>query len=989
MQAKKSSSSHPARRHKISPQKRVPAADKSKPFPIVGIGASAGGLKAFEQFFANLPADSGAAFVLVPHLDPTHVSMLPDLLRKYTKMPVVQAENGMKILPNRVHVMAPNSEMIVTRATLLLKKPTEPRGLRLPIDTFLRSLAEDQKQKAVCIILSGNGSDGTLGLRAIKGNLGLAIAQEPSSAEYDSMPRSAIATGMVDYVLPPEKMAARLVSYLRRVEPPHVSVAGGSSEKAPESLQRIFQLLRSRTSHDFSCYKTNTLCRRIERRMSVHEIESLADYVDYLERNPQEVVTLFKELLIGVTNFFRDPDAFAQLSSRLRSEVLADKPKDYAVRVWVPGCSSGEEVYSLAIILQECKDALKKTWKIQIFGTDIDADAIDTARAGLYPASIVTDIPAERLKRYFVAEGNAYRVKKEIREMAVFAIQDLLKDPPFTKLDLLSCRNLLIYLDGEVQKKLLPLFHYALKPDGMLFLGSSESINAFADLFSVVDKKWKIFRRRASSFAADAIVQFPTGVPRAETAKPAPRGQNPAGQTKNLAEVAQRLLVGQYAPPTVFVDSAGEIFYTHGRTGKYLELAPGQANLNVLEMAREGIRHELAAAIRKARLQRRNVTLEALQVKSNGGSVWLNMTVTPVRLGEGVGELFMVVFEDVEPKQAKTGKTGKAVVSARAARRIAQLEQEIGQSQEHLQTTVEELETSNEELKSSNEELQSTNEELQSTNEELETSKEELQSLNEEMVTVNAELQGKIDELSHSNDDMKNLLDSTKIATIFLDSDLCIKRFTSEATKVINLIPGDVGRPIGHIVSNLERDSLAADARRVIDSLVPKERQVRTKDGCWYLNRIIPYRTLDNVIDGVVATFIDISEQKIVEAAISDRNLAEGIVETVREPLMVLDQNLKVVAANSAFCSLFQVIADRAVGHGFFALEDGQWNIAPLRELLEKVLPQNSQINEFIVDHNFLKVGHKKLSLNARRVYREGVGTETILVTFRDVTDGG
>jgi len=989
MPAKKSAKRRPERRDKVSPEKRVSAADKRKPFPIVGMGASAGGLRAFEQFFASMPLDSGAAFVLVPHLDPSHVSMLPDLLRKYTKMPVVQAENGMKILPNRVHVIAPDSVMVVSRSTLLLTKPKEPRGLRLPIDTFFRSLAEDRKDKAVCIILSGNGTDGSLGLRAVKAGFGFAIAQEPSTAEYDSMPRNAIATGMVDYVLPAEKMAARLVSYLQHGAPPLVSMAGGSTKKAPESLQKIFQLLRSRTSHDFSGYKTNTLYRRIERRMSVHEIERLPDYVDYLERNPQEVVTLFKELLIGVTNFFRDPDAFAQLSSRLRSEVLADKPKDYTIRVWVPGCSSGEEVYSLAIMLQECRDTLKKSWKIQIFGTDIDADAIDTARAGLYPASIVTDMPAERLKRYFVPEGNAYRVKKEIREMAVFAIQDLLKDPPFTKLDLLSCRNLLIYLDGELQKKLLPLFHYALKPEGILFLGSSESISGFADLFSVVDRKWKIFRRRASSYAADAIVQFPIGVPRAETAMPAPRGQSPAGRTKNLAEVAQKLLVSQYAPPTVFVDSAGEILFTHGRTGKYLELAPGQANLNVVEMAREGIRHELAAAIRNARLRRRNITLEGLQVKANGGFEEVNMTVTPVRPEEGVGEIFMVVFEDMGPKQAKSGKTGKAVVPATAARRIAHLEQELGHSQERLQTTVEELETSNEELKSSNEELQSTNEEMQSTNEELETSKEELQSLNEELVTVNAELQGKIDELSHSNDDMKNLLDSTKVATIFLDGDLCIKRFTSDATKVINLIPGDVGRPIAHLVSNLQQDSLAADARQVMDSLVPKERQVRTNDGRWYLNHVIPYRTLDNVIDGVVATFVDISEQKIAEAAITARDLAEGIVETVREPLLALDQNLKVIAANSAFCSLFQLTADRIVNQEFFSLEDGQWNIAPLRDLLEKVLPHNAQINEFFIEHDFLKVGQKKLRLNARRIHREGIGTEAILLTISDVTEGG
>jgi two-component system, chemotaxis family, CheB/CheR fusion protein len=976
------------RRAKPSSQKKSAPGEKSQAFTIVGIGASAGGLKAFEQFFANLPPDSGAAFVLVPHLDPSHVSVLPDLLRKYTKMPVVQAEDGMKILANRVHVIAPNCEMVVMHGTLLLKRLKEPRGLRLPIDMFFRSLAEDRKDKAVCIILSGNGTDGSLGLRAVKAELGLAIVQDPDSAEYDSMPRSAIETGLVDYILPPEKMAAQLVTYLRHAEFRHGPSAVGAAEKAPESLQKIFQLLRSRTSHDFSFYKKNTLCRRIERRMSVHQIENLSDYAIYLDRNPQEVVTLFKELLIGVTNFFRDPQGFAALSSCLRSEVLADKPKDYTIRVWVPGCSSGEEVYSIAIILRECSEALKKTWKIQIFGTDIDDDAINAARAGLYPASVAADVPTDRLKRYFVAEGNAYRIKKEIREMVVFATQDLLKDPPFTKLDLLSCRNLLIYLEGELQKKLLPLFHYALKPDGILFLGPSESINGFTDLFSVIDRKWKIFRRRASSHTAEAFVPLPAAGPRTQIAKPAVPSQKSVTRPSSVADVAQKLLMDHYAPPAVFIDHAGEILYTHGRTGKYLELAQGHAHLNVLEMAREGLRHEVAAAIRKARLQRQKVTLERLQVKTNGGFQWVNMTVTPVHRQEGIGETFMVVFEDVAPKPMKTGKTTKAVVAATAARRIAQIEQELRHTQEHLQTTIEELETSNEELKSSNEELQSTNEELQSTNEELETSKEELQSLNEELVTVNAELQGKIEELSNANDDMKNLLDSTKIATIFVDNHLCIKRFTSEATKIINLIQSDVGRPISHIVSNLEHESLAADAQEVIDSLVPKERPVRTKEGRWYLNRIIPYRTLGNVIDGVVITFTDISEQKIAEAAIDARNLAEGIVETVREPLMVLDRNLKVIAANSAFCRLFQVTADGTVGREFFALGDGQWNIAQLRDLLENLLPHNTQINEFIIEHDFHKVGRKKLSFNARRIHRESVGTETILLTIKDITAG-
>ena len=909
MAAKKSSASRPARRVKTPPKKPSPKVG-SAGFPIVAMGASAGGLKAFEQFFANMPPESGAGFVLVPHLDPSHSSMLPDLLRKYTKMAVLQAEDGMKVQRDRVHVLPPNTEMVIMHGALLLKRPKEPRGLRLPIDTFFRSLAEDQKDKAIGIILSGNGTDGTLGLKAIKAELGMAMAQDPSSGEYESMPRSAIETGMVDYILTPEKMPAQLVTYIKHGVSRRVPMVVGGAERAPESLQKIFQLLRSGTGHDFSFYKKNTLCRRIERRMSVHQIERLPDYVSYLERNPKEVTALFKELLIGVTNFFRDSQAFEALSRCLMAEVLADKSQDDAVRVWVPGCSSGEEVYSIAILLRECMDKLKKNLRVQIFGTDIDDDAIDMARAGLYPASIAADVTPERLKRFFVAEEGAFRIKKEIREMAVFAIQDVLKDAPFTKLDLLSCRNLLIYLDAELQKKLLPLFHYTLRPDGILFLGSSESVDGFTDLFSLLDKKWKLFKRRPTAASVEAVVPFPAAPPQLQGGKPAPSRPTGTARESAILDVAQKLLIEAYAPPCVFVDANGEILYTHGKTGKYLELAPGHANLNVLEMAREGIRHELASALRRARLQKRPISLAGLEVKTDGGSQRLSLTVKPVRRVEGIGELLVVVFEDVAPKQLKLEKA-RIAFTPTARQRIAQLEQELKYSQEHLQTTIEELETSNEELKSSNEELQSTNEELQSTNEEIETSKEELQSVNEELVTVNAELQGKIEDLSRASDDMKNLLDSTKIATIFLDRQLCIKRFTPEATKIINLIQGDVGRPVGHIVSNLEQDTLSRDAQEVLDSLVSMEKPVRTKDGRWYLNWVIPYRTLDNLIDGVVVTFTDISEQKIAESILAARNLAEGIVETVGDPLVALDGRLRVVAANTAFYRLFQTLPDR------------------------------------------------------------------------------
>ena len=817
MAAKKSSATRPARRAKTPPQKPSPKAE-SAGFPIVAIGASAGGLKAFEQFFANMPPESGVGFVLVPHLDPSHASMLPDLLRKYTKMAVLQAEDGMKVQRDRVHVLPPNTEMVIMHGSLLLKKPKEPRGLRLPIDTFFRSLAEDQRDKAIGIILSGNGKDGTLGLKAIKAELGMAMVQDPSSAEYDSMPSSAIETGMVDYILTPEKMPAQLVTYKKHRVSRRVPMVVEGARSASESLQKIFQLLRSGTGHDFSFYKRNTLCRRIERRMSVHQIERLPDYVSYLERTPQEVTTLFKELLIGVTNFFRDSQAFESLNRCLMAEVLANKSKDDAVRVWVPGCSSGEEVYSIAIILRECMDKLKKDFRVQIFGTDIDGDAIDMARAGLYPASIVADVTPERLKRFFVAEEGAFRIKKEIREMVVFAIQDVLKDAPFTKLDLLSCRNLLIYLDVELQKKLLPLFHYTLRPDGILFLGSSESIDGFTDLFSLLDKKWKLFKRRPTAASAEAVVPFPASSPQAERRRDraGPRAKTPSWTwRKNCSSRPMRLPAFSSMPTE----------RSSTRTAKPESTWNWPKGMPISTSSKwRGRESDMNWHRPFGEQDRRKdlISLDGLEVKTDGGSQRLTLTVKPVRRVEGIGELLMVVFEDVAPKQLKLGKA-RIAFTPTATHRISQLEQELKYSQEHLQTTIEELETSNEELKSSNEELQSTNEELQSTNEELETSKEELQSLNEELVTVNAELQGKIEDLSRANDDMKNLLDSTKIATIFLDSQLCIRRFTPEATKIINLIQSDVGRPVSHIVSNLEQDTLSRDAQEVLDSLVSKE----------------------------------------------------------------------------------------------------------------------------------------------------------------------
>ena len=846
---------------KQAKRKTTAAPKKTGGFYIVGMGASAGGLEAFELFFKSMPPDSGMTFILVPHLDRTHVSLMPELIQKCSKMKVLQVTDGIEVKPNAVYIVPPNKDLAIISATLQLLDPARGRGPRLPIDYFLRSLAQDQGDKAVGIILSGMGTDGTLGLRAIKQELGMAIVQDPATAKYDSMPRSAIDTDLVDYILSPEQMPQQLLAYVKhagRKPAPKLVPAKATSANA---LQKIFILLRSHTGHDFSGYKPSTVCRRIERRMNVHQVDKISDYVRYLQENSLEGNILFRELLIGVTNFFRDPDAFEALQKKALLQIPADKPKDYVIRAWIPGCSSGEEAYSIAIILRECTERLKQHVGIQIFATDIDDNAIETARAGIYPASIAADVSADRLNRFFTLDDNVYRVRKDIREMLVFAPQDILKDPPFTKLDLISCRNLLIYLDKKAQSKLLPLFHYSLKSEGILLLGSSETVGGFTDLFAPLDKKWRIFRRRPSASNSHPVVEFPTA--------PAVIRNNNDHKVNpleiNMQQLAEKNLLASYTPPGVIINSSGEILYIHGRTGRYLEPAPGEAKWNIYDMAREGLKLELLSAIRQADSRKSAVKSRDLQVRSNGQTQVLNLTVRPLETPKPASGLMMVVFEDISPPEPKTPEKKGGTRSKKTDRRIEALEKELHYSKENLQTTIEELETANEELQSTNEELQSTNEELQSTNEELETTKEEQQSLNEELVTVNSELQSKIEELTTANNDMKNLLDSIDIPTIFLDMELCIKRFTSHATRVINLIHTDIGRPIEDIATRLQNVNLAEDARDVLNDLAFREKEVHSKDARIYSVRTAPYRTSENVIDGVVITFVDVTQAKRVE----------------------------------------------------------------------------------------------------------------------------
>jgi two-component system CheB/CheR fusion protein len=972
-----------------SPQKESSSAKdvQNEPLYIVGMGASAGGLEALEEFFQNMPPDTGIEFVLVPHLDPTHKALMAELLQRATSMKVSEIEDGTKVEPNQIYVIPPNKDMTIMHGVLQLLEPTMPRGIKMPIDFFFRHLASDQGEKSIAIILSGMGTDGTLGLKAIKEKLGTVMVQDPSSAKYSGMPQSAINTNLADYVAPAHDLPDRLIKHahqyyqLRELPPTEKKDALGA-------LQKIFALIRDKTGNDFSLYKKSTITRRIDRRMSVHQINDINNYVRFIQENPHEIDLIFKELLIGVTSFFRDPEAFESLKKEAIPEMMKGKQPGDAIRVWVVGCSTGEEAYSIAITLNEYLSEMeqKSDFKVQIYATDLDKEAIDTARQGVYLANIAADVSPERLERFFVKDGDNYRVKKEVREPIVFAVQNALIDPPFTKLDLLSCRNLLIYLSPELQKKVLPLFHYSLNPEGILFLGPAESIGNFTDLFEAKDNKWKIFKRRDTSIARRVVTDFPISPIHYE-----PRigyeGEGKRYSGSKIADDAQKFIIQQVVPPIVIINDRGDILYTTRRTGKYLEPSVGKANMNVYVMAREGLRAELSVAIRKATADRQNVTLKGLRVKTNGSDQPINLKIMPLYEPESLRGLLAVEFEDIELPVEEPKSAEKSLPSSDLMAVNQSLEKELQSTKEHLQTVVEEMETSQEELKSSNEELQSTNEELQSTNEEVITSKEELQSLNEELTTLNSELQSKNDNLIQANNDMVNILNSTQIPTIFVDNNLRIKRFTPQAIKVISLIQSDTGRPITDISGNLQYEGLADDIKQVLSDLLTRSVEIQTKDGVWYRMNIVPYRTIENIIDGVVITFVDITELKRATLSLKERTeLSEGVIQTIREPLIILDGDLKIISANPSFYKVFKVSPSDTEMMFIYDLGNGQWDIPELRKLLEDILPQNTKIEDYLVEHDFPGIGRRKMLLNARRIVLEDIQRQRILLAIEDIT---
>ncbi len=820
--------------------------------PIIGIGASAGGLEALEQFFSHVSPKSGLAYVVVQHLDPVKESLLPDLLQRYSQVPVVQVRDITLVEANHVYVAPPGFEVNLLHGVLHLLKPVSPRGLQLPIDFFLRALALDQQANAAGVILSGMGSDGTLGLRALKEKAGGVFVQAPETAMFDAMPRNAVNSGLADVVAPAEALPEKIMAYFS-----HPLLAGPLDERMADrlqnSLEKILILVRAHTGHDFTEYKKSTVYRRIQRRMAIHQIEGVDDYVKYLRENLVEAELLFKELLIGVTCFFRDPEVWQHVKLEVLPALLAAHPAGCELRAWVPACSTGEEAYTLAILFVEALEELKPAarFTLQIFATDMDKDAIDKGRVGFYPENIASDVSPGRLARFFSKVPGGYNVSKEIRSMIIFAPQSLASDPPFAKLHLLSCRNLLIYLETDLQQKLVRMFHSSLNPGGYLVLGTAETIGAATHLFAAVAAKTRIYRRLGEG-RGSACVVFPLQgtVARMKAQEQAVRAAHAASVVPSLQAVAEQLLMKKFAPTAVLVTAQADIVYFSGKTAKYLEPPAGKANLNLFAMLRPSLRQPLLDLFYRAVRQKIPAKLDAVSLGDNGVGMTVRISIEPLDDIQALKGLLMVVFSDIGPVPVQAVKPGSGEATDDA--RVPELMLELARAREEHQATREEMQTSQEELKSANEELQSANEELT-------TSREEMQSMNEELQTVNSELQTRVDAFGRANDDMENLLNSTDIATVFLDRLLHVRRFTTRATSIIKLIPGDIGRPISDLTTDLKAN-LFEDATEVLRSLIYKEKDVEASGNRRFRVRIMPYRTQDNRIDGVVITFTDISQ---------------------------------------------------------------------------------------------------------------------------------
>ncbi len=941
---------------------------------IAGVGASAGGLEAFSQVLEAMPKEAGLAIVLVQHLAPQHDSALPLLLSGRTKMPVFQAQEGMRVERDCVYVIPPNVQMGMKDGVLHLLPRPRDRTQYTPIDYFLHSLAASARERAIAVILSGTASDGSMGVREIKSAGGIAIAQDPDTAKYEGMPRAAIASGCVDLVLAPKRIAAELVSIAHHPLTARSAVAEtvAPTERPPDQqLERIFTILRAATGVDFRRYKRPTIERRLQRRMVLHKLTGLDQYVRFLDAHPDEVQALYSDVLIHVTKFFRDPQSMAALNAQVLPHIVGGHPGEQPIRIWIPGCSTGEEVYSFAIVLLEFLYDRSLSTPVQIFGTDVAEPAIEHARAGLYSDSIAADIGAERLRRFFAKVDAGYRINKAVRDVCIFARQDLTRDPPFSKLDLIACRNVLIYLSADLQKKLMGVFHYALKPNGFLVLGNAESIGSAADLFGTVDRKARIYQKKTG---IGPNMHFQVDYASAPAAM-RPHEHSLPGKMVSIENEATRIIQERYAPPGVVVDASYNVIQFRGQTGSFLEPAPGEPSMNLLKMAREGLLHGLREAFQEARKGKTAVRKDKLRVRANGS--WRHVTIEIIPLVFREGTHFLVLFDDVTDGAPKFRERPHAAARERETadgdgppgRRVAELRRELASSREYLQSIIQDIEATNEELQSANEEVLSANEELQSTNEELDTAHEELQSTNEELNTVNEELHARNEELSRVNSDLVNLLASVQIAILIVSRDLRIRRFTPSAERVLNLIPGDVGRPLGHIKPNIDCPDLEQFTAGVIDSVTPSEREVRDAQGNYYTLRIRPYKNLENRIDGAVLALFDSQSAKQQHERLL--RIAAGLIEAVHEPAVVLDAQHRVRGLNRQFSATFGIALQDALDRPLYEVDGGRWNVGRLHELLESNLQAQQAIDDVVILHDF-GGDRRRMVVNARRVSPDG-----------------
>ncbi|MEG4814044.1 chemotaxis protein CheB [Microcoleus sp. K5-D4] len=961
-------------------------------FPVVGIGASAGGLEAFTQLLRHLPIDTGMAFVIIQHMLPTQESVLNEILARSTQMPVHEVTEGMAIEPNQVYVIPPNFSMTIDRGVLKLRPRGRVRGMFMSVDIFLLSLAAERGNQAIGVVLSGGDSDGAQGLKAIKAAGGITFAQCEGSAQVSSMPNTAVATGQVDFILTPEKIAEKIAEISRHPymadQPATESTTSEDAIENKDAIARIYSLLRAATGVDFTHYKQTTLKRRMQRRMLLYKLERIEDYAEYLQNTPTEVTALYHDVFIHVTSFFRDPESFEALSSKVFPEIVKDKSPKTPIRIWIAGCSTGEEAYSIAICLLEFLADRGTDLPIQLYATDISENAIAHARRGFYTPAQVADISPQRLHRFFVQVEGGYQIAQSVRELCVFAKQNLISDPPFSRMDLISCRNVLIYLGPPLQKKLLPIFHYGLRPAGFLLLGTSETVGDFSELFALLDKKNKIYTKKplshwlsmdltASNYPATLLNPLPL-------------------LTESLNEIeiekqADRIVLNHYAPVGVVINTAREILQFRGQTNAYLEPSPGRASLNLLRMAKEGLRVELRTAIEQASKQQLPIAREGLQIRERDRIRQVKINVIPFPTGAATKNYFLVLFQDEPPIPAMPAAVNNGRVNSDALEgetlEIARLQQELKTTKDHLQSMVQEHQAANQDLRAANEEILSNNEELQSTNEELETAKEEIQATNEELNTINDELQRRNVESTQVSNDLQNLLSTINIPILMLGGDLRIRRFTPAIEGIFNLISSDVGRCLSDITHKLILPELEPMILEVIRTLNLKVQEVQDREGHWYDLHIRPYRTIDHKIDGAVVMLVDIHDLKVsAQQLMEAKNYAETIVETVREPLLVLDLDLRALTANRSFYETFQVLPNQTEQRSLFDLGNGQWNIPKLRSLLTEILAGNPEFQDFEVEHDFEQIGQKIMLLNARKMPPIG-DTQMILLAMEDITE--